>query len=226
MKLTEMFQRVLIESGQFILPSGSLELDKEKFRVLVDICLGVQNKYDPIVKRVNITLGSSREYKFTENFSFKGEVLGIPDWVSDVTPIRISGVPTYFFNYQQAGNVQYKDEFSFEYLKPTLFVPAASTLDAVLVYKHVVTPIYKVPTNTNSEITDYEVVSIDNSNVAFFKLLTGKFMMAIGRSRTAFTLSEIQLQDDGGDMKSEGKAMEEESLQQYEEKEHNFGLGW
>lgn len=217
-----MFERILLDSGQYILPDSTIELNINKFKLLVESCLATQSKYDPIVKRVTLQV-TGREYIFSDNFQIDGEVWGVPEWISDITPLRIAGVPSYYFKEKyQHGNVHEKDIYPFEYYKPKLYSGSSSTLDATLVYNHKLDSVIDDADN----IVDWEAKYITINNDAFLTLLTGKFLIALGRSRKAFTMSDIPIQDDAGDMVADGKELVEQANTMFIEEEMAMRLSW
>ena len=133
MNIRDIFDRVLVESGQFIIPSSDIELDQDKFKVLVNAVLGVYNKYCPIVKKCNIDISAGRDFVFTKDtISLTGELIGIPDLVTDITPVRISGISPFYlreFQEQKSKYLNAKANWPWSYSLPHLDLPLQAQYD-------------------------------------------------------------------------------------------------
>lgn len=181
---------VLIESGQFLLTKDGIELDSTTFLPIVKKALAIYSRYMPPTLRFNVST-STYEYTFAEP---------IPRWVSDLIPVRITGVPWFVpdrFTWEYV-----KRYFMWRYEKPTLYVQVAGQFEVECVYDHLVVV---------GEDDGISLPSITEADDWFFKLLTGYFMQGVGRSRRAFTLNEVQAVLDGTELVSDGKAMEDEA---------------
>lgn len=252
MLLRDMFDRILMESGQFLMKE-EIELDIDRFSLLVKSALSTYSKFSPYHKKFNlnvVALGNSfggLAYTFTESqttqlkslsdiddspFDLIGETKipnQIPDWISDIIPVRLAGVhPFYFHQMEQRANpeLEVKLQFPWEYNKPTLYVPVQSLYEVTAVYKHRIVGItYKDPQNGTLR-KEGVVRTISDADDDFFKLLTGKFMKALGRNRRAFTLNELPITQDSAELVSEGDQMEKDALQDLETKSHKFWLAY
>lgn len=218
MNLNEMFDVVLVMSGQFLIPDSVIELRVDKFKKLVENCLGVWNNYNPIDRHVYINLQNGRQYTFTDNDEF-----GIPQNIVDLQPIRISGVAPFFLSeYGRLGDaMEVKKQFPWEYRKPTLTVPLTAEFDLHCIYNHRL----EVDNSTGGEPA-YKCTTISENDDEFFKMLTGRFMQSLGRSRRAFTLNELPITTDGGELVSEGKQMEDEAIADLVENKSKWYLAW
>jgi hypothetical protein len=217
MTLNDLFEKVLIRSGQFQYPSERIELNAEPFKKLVESCLGVYNGYVPVAKHVFKSINGSRQYKFTEETD--GE---IPEWVSNIVPVRIAGVvPYYFREYDRPkGSVDVKQEYPFEYRKPIITVPVSADYDIYCVYNHKLTPV------DDSDSKEWEILTIDDQAHEFLDLVTARFLIGLGRSRRAFTISDVPIIADSADLVSEGKDMEEKTMEDLYDRQSRFYLAW
>jgi len=228
MKLKEMFDRVLIESGHFLM-KDDIELDIDKFAVLVKACLGKLNQYAPHHERFTISISYAGlggiAYTFDKTFRGHGE----PDWISDVIPVRLAGVnPFYFQSTTSVTNseLEQKRQFPWDYIKPNLYVPIGSVYEITAVWNHkLVNVTYKDPNSTVLR-TEMEVTTIGDKSDQFFKILQGRFMQALGRNRRAFTLNDIPVTMDSADLVSEGQAMEQQAEQDLADQAHKFWLAY
>lgn len=232
MNIQSMFQRVLLESGQFLIDETEIELDVDKFSRLVKIALGAYNKHRPYRKHYTIDTGGNYYYTFIDSSTD----LGIPQWVSDIVPIRILGtLPKLLLSsgaFQSLGGccwgmsnmnswLEVKQEFPWEYRKPILHVPIIGQYDCLLVFFH---KLLEIPGELN--VKDYEVPTIDDNDNTFFQLLTGKFMRALAMSRRAFTIQELPLTSDADTLASDGVTMEKEAMEDLESKSQLWYLAW
>lgn len=225
-----MFNRILIESGQFLLEVNGIELDRDRFVILVKTVLGTYNKYDPIDAKFNLDLRFSRKHTFTDD----SEPYGIPDWISSVTPIQINttsashppriksvgSLIAYFGNYRSNPELEEKCTFSIDYRKPHLYLPIEEIVDVHAVYSH------KLREEESFGNILYHIDTIDHSFDTFFDLLRAKFMIAIGRSRRAFTLQDLPISSDADQLVSEGKELENETMEELIENEGKQYLSW
>ena len=202
-----MFDRVLLKSGQFVLAKSKVEIDVDNFRILVEDALGIYSKQNPHHVTITRQIISPRQLDFSV-YAFNDE-FGVPDWISEVTPVKFAGVSLAQFNMQQHvmgnSNLINPIEAPWDYQKPILTVPFSSTYKIVGVFKHKIT---LVPGSDPTATSDsYEVKTIDYSDTNFFDLLQGMFLMGIGRSRRAFTLNDLPITMDADAIASEGREM-------------------
>jgi hypothetical protein len=218
MTLQELFDRVMINSGQFEFGNDRIDLQEEKFKILTEMCVGVYNGYSPINTHIFKEINFSRQYTFTESNTPEG----IPEEIVDLVPVRISGVlPYYLREYDRPkSQLDIKVEFPFVYRKPTLTVPISAEYDLHVIYKHKVTSI------GDSDQPKYEIKTLSDGEDEFINLVTGKFMQIIGRNRRAFTLNELPITSDAAELVSEGKEIEREALEDLIENKGKFYLAW
>lgn len=72
---------------------------------------------------------------------------------------------------------------------------------------------------------NYEILTITDDDIRFFKLLTARFMKGLASSRRAFTMTDIPLLTDATDLMSDAKAMEEEVKKELQENQ-KWWLAW
>lgn len=228
MTLQEMFDYILVESGQFFIPVENLEINRDRFMTLVKATLGVINGKYPHEKKFNLNF-QSRSITFTaDKLDTLGQKTGIPAGIADLVPVRIAGVAPFFLRQHEAHNSHYlneKTEYPWEYRKPILYVPIQGLYDVHAWYDHLIT---EIETDNNQEPAEkkaYEVLTINYDNIVFFKLLRAKFLRGTAGSRRAFTMQDIPLTTDADTLMSEAKVMEEEALKELDDKT-KFWLGW
>ena len=221
MLVEDMFQRVLDEVGQFLLGRDDIELAYEPFLTLVRSALGTYNRKVPHVEIFEKRIDAN-QVTFTTADPF-----GIPDWIADVVPtnLYINTANNYSvlqqLNPMFAPEPQRKSLFPWAYRRPTLTVPYSGTMEITAVYRHGVTVAQTVDSR---EI--HEVKSIGHDAEVFFDLLTGRFLLALGRSRRAFTLDNLPIKLDAGELVAEGQAKIEASDAAMNEKAQKMRLAW
>lgn len=218
MTLEEMFDQVLIQSGQFLIDKSVIELDQDRFLVPVRQTLGFYNKYSPRVVNLYKSIESSKQFTFTEE-NTEG---GAPDYISTIIPSRISGVMPFFLRRDRLINpaIENKQEFPFQYRKPVLTVPVEAEYDIKAVYKH------KVTSQQISNKTVYSVDTITEEDETFFDLLTSHFMKILATSRRAFTLQDLPIVSDASELISDAKELQEKAERELIDNEHKFYLAW
>jgi len=121
MTLQELFKRMLVDSGQFLLLQAGLdtiEMNPESFQLMVGNCLEIYNSYDPLDRRFNVISD------FT-SYTFIGGDWEIPVFIAEIIPVVISGLPWYFQNWMTWQGKGFGDEFNplsaiWRYNRPTL----------------------------------------------------------------------------------------------------------
>ena len=223
MTIKEMFEIVLINSGQFLLDTDCIELDEGKFAKLVSQIVGIYNQYVPQDDIIHVNLASgSRQFTFTEQNTPAGHKTPggvIPDQVIEAIPYRVSGTRPFLLRdeYRINRELQIKEEFPFVYRKPTLTVPVNAEYELHILLNHRV---------SENEAGEKEVVSIDETDDAFFDLLTGKFLKVIGRNRRAFTLEALPIATDAVELVSEGDQLMQSTEESLTENDHKWYLAW
>lgn len=205
MLLTEIFDRILIDSGAFLLGPTSVEVDIPKFEILIKRVLGVYNKYMPADRKYTKIIGS-----LSHTFQDPEE---IPRWISDIIPVN----NPYLWQMQKNTTASEKIQFIWRYDKPTLYLPMGGTFDIHAVYDH------KITTDANNQ---KEILTITDSDDLFFKILTGFFMVATGRSRRALTIQDIPVAMDASDLVAEGNTLIQEGMQTLTEVNNKFYLAY
>jgi len=224
-----MFDRVLTESGQFILDTETLELDFPKFARLVRSVLGTYNKYSPQTYLFNIHAQGKEYFDFTDSFihPMTQEIIGIPAWISSATPIRSRSNLSPFFqtgaasrlpgaSYGGVLDLVDKDPTPYVYRKPRLHLAYPGLFDIKAQYYHVITG--------SGDLQ--EVKTLDEKDDIFFELLAAKFLISIGRNRRAFTLNPLELVTDASELVSEGTSQWDSAKDNLIENHASFSDTW
>lgn len=215
MRLYDLFQYALFNSGNHLIPENSLEYTKDQFLSVLKICLGIYNRYTPMFYQYNLYIHSlnytfmGTEYpdysKFNENL--------IPDFISDVIPTYTTFLNPFSSWVQYQNGVQLEDQekqmFVWRYDKPVLRVDRMGEMEILAVYNH---PILQKE-DKDTGLKYWDLPTINESDVAFLDLMTAKFMIMLGRSRRLFSQSETPINIDFQGLLSDGSALEEKAMQ-------------
>ena len=227
MLIEDIRNEVIVRAGQWILDADKLEIDSARFKLLINSCLRDYNRYSPFHDKINLTI-SNLDHTFTTFI----DPPGIPDWIPDVLPIRSSGG---FGIFQQVVTSQadlassqtgqgriVKRQFVFEYRKPVLYVPFGGDYDILYVRNHAI-----VNAEDGGDGKDRIPTLNDKDNDAsFFDLLTGRFLVSLGRFRRAFTIAEAPVTFDAAELVSDGNEMVTNALEDIRENQNKFFLAW
>lgn len=210
-----MFERILLRSGQFILKRKNVDIDLDSFRLLVEDTLAIYSKASPFDKKYDIPIGAANRH-FTFDEFYDPDIKRVPDWISEVTPVRPIGPSVGGFgvvagiNSTSNVNPELIDpvQAPWDYCKPVLTVPFSANYKVIAVYKHWIEKDETDPTKPK-----YSVPKITFDDNVFFDLLRAYFLQGVGRSRRAFTLSDLPIVMDADQMISEGDALLERAME-------------
>lgn len=196
MKLTEIIDYVMLDTGQWIVGDiENINLDKKKFWLIVNRALGIYDKFKPITKKIPLFVSSS-PYIFGDDEA--------PEWISKMYP---SGVMSNFNLFGFGASSGDPIPIVFRYDKPKLYFANASSVEITGHYKRKVIFEYNTPDDVASGIKDVDIPDMDVSDYKFIKLITGYFLVAVGRSRRAFTVSDFPINMDSEQLISEGNIL-------------------
>lgn len=202
MLLTELFSIVMIESGQFILgDSSEILFSIPRCWTLTKRWMAYYSTYRPIVRGTNIFI-SGTSYTFSD--AADGS---IPEWISVATLISVSGSRS-VYNDVASSQIEMRNTTPrlaaiWRYESPTLFVNYGGSYDI-----KVHAPLrYSLIMNDRNELADVNLLDISETDYLFIKMITSNVLIAVGRSRRAFTQSDFPIQNDSADLVSEGTAL-------------------
>ena len=214
MNLRDIFDRILTESGQYLFTLDGIELKVHSFKHLVQSTLHDYNKYSPKGVKMFANIEGSREHTFTEDSEdCNGNVVGIPDWLSDAVPIRISGTVPFLLRPENRINpeLQCKNTLPFQYNKPILTVSVSAEYIVEAVFRHRL--VCKEDTPNTNDPKQWEIKTLTEEDGDFFGLLAARFMKTVGRSRRAFTIEDLPISADADTLVSDGKEKEAEVIE-------------
>lgn len=168
MTLQDLFKRMLVESGQFLLLQAGLdtiEMNTDSFQLMVGNCLEIYNSYDPLDRRFNVISD------FT-SYTFIGGDWEIPVFIAEIIPVVISGLPWYFQNWMTWQGKGFGDEFNplsaiWRYNRPTLTFEYSGTFTVWATYNR---PFIRFTGNwatTTSYNTEETVDVVKNGGVTY-----------------------------------------------------------
>jgi len=195
MTLSEIFDRVLVLSGQYQLTSSQIDLDYTSFSKLVQHALAMYSRWRPGIINYNKNIPTTF-YTFLVSE-------GQPDWISECNPIQVLGMPWQLFDWRKQ-KLQEKSSFVWRYDKTTytLYVQAGGLFEIVGVFKHKIT----IPEGETESPENWEILTVDpDIDDQFLELVTGHFMYAVGLARGSFGGLELGFTIDAATMKTDGK---------------------
>ena len=208
MDIRDIFDRILLRSGQFILRKSKVEVDVDSFRILVEDALAEFNGFSPIDKEYSIPMLGPRQFTFDETFDTS--LNRKPDWLSIVRPTNSHSGP---YRRPMTGNelinpIQAPWDYNLD--SGVLTVPFNDTYKVVAVYDHVIVETDD-PDSPGNIL--YSVPSISYNDVEFFQILQGLFLQSIGKSRRSFTLNDLPITMDADTIAAEGVDMVEKAVE-------------
>lgn len=212
MTLKELFDRVLLRSGQFIMSTSRVELNSDRFVLLAEEALAIYSKHNPVEQHFTVEVQENRTHTFNMGNTHG---LGVPKNVSSVTPIRIIGVNPWILR-QRFGialdradsQLDIKQECPYEYRAPKLVLPYSGEFDVLVWYVHQV-----VKNESPSGEIIYDLPTISPSDNNFLDLVRGMFLEGLGRSRRAFTLNDLPITMDADRIADEGRELVNDAKQ-------------
>ena len=206
MKLQEIFDLVLVDSGQFLL-GKDIEMNEGTFKIFMQSCISFYNKHNHHIKQFNVEFkqqGNGIFYEFKED---------IPDVIFSANVQTWNNPHTIqHLGFDLIGNENFIDKRPqpITYEKPILYSTYLGVHDVKAGYTH------KITYDELNGRKEYKIDTIDfdtDSHADFLEYITARFMITIGASRSAFTMSDIPLINNGAEMVQEGKEMRERAEQ-------------
>lgn len=215
MKLSDLTELILIESGEFILGDdiANTNLSLNKFWRVVKRSLKLYSQYRSCIRKQNIEVANGF-YTYTE----AGSTYGIPDWISSVIPVGLSNTAA-MYNYYM--NVPYNKEeytmleiprkFHWKYESPTLYVTENGKMDVTEHHQHSYTESFE---SDGASIAEVDMPTLtEGEDRLFIDLVMSLFLLSIGRSRRAFTLEDLPISMDGEELVREGNELWEKTME-------------
>jgi len=209
LRIEDIFDRILLRSGQFILRKSRIDIDIDSFRILVEDALSEYSGFVPYEKPYTMDFNSQRNFTFPDGWDT--DLNRSPDWIAEATPINSFGSINTILNYsgspQNALIDPIQAPWDYNKVNKTLTVPYSAFYKVVACYEH------EIVSEVIDGVTVYSVPTIDRKDQPFFDLLKGMFLQGIGRSRRAFTLNDLPILMDAETLASEGDEIMERALE-------------
>jgi len=188
MTLQELFDLILIRTGEFLIGADNVELDLPKFEALVDKSLKTYSKYKPKREKLFINL-ENYKYTFTDE---------IPNYISDVTPCYSTVFNPLLQIASQSGNIPF---IEWEYRKPTLYANFNGKAEVEAWFD------WEIKTDDSGN------KYIELEDELFIDLITAEFLLGLARSRRAFSIQELPITSDSEILASEGQKLYEDTIE-------------
>lgn len=217
MLLSELANIVLLESGQFILGDmSSVRIDTPKFWALTKRWLAYYGKYKLHTSDFNLQVNMSHTFPLTQTDPITPGLRLAPQWISKAIPVGIGssggGANIYaLVSYGASYGALYSDGLPsyspmrsiYKYEKPTLYVEQSGLYDITAHYDRQ----YNLVLDRSGDIEEVDMTDITEADNKFIDLVVAASLIAIGRSRRAFTLSDLPVQNDSSEMVSDGQQL-------------------
>jgi len=217
MNIKDIFDRILLRSGQYIIKKSKVDIDIDSFRILVEDALADYSKAVPYDCEYDLDLNSVRNFTFPSDYD--PDLKRAPDWLSEVSPISSFGsLHTVFGHRGEGTGVQpytraedpIEAPWDFNRKTKRLTVPFSAYYKITACYKHHIVETL----NEQTGESDYDIPTITVDDQVFFKLLQAMFLLGIGRSRRAFTLSDLPIVMDADQLVSDGEQLLENAKEE------------
>jgi len=254
--LSELFDVIVVRSGQFILPNDDIELNQTRFLRLVRVALGKYSNHCPVDLTFPLQLNATRNFTFNSTFIPKGESFewGIPEFISSVTPTALAGSPAYSLSFNDLYGSQFahgRDMFNQGNMAPdpNFHIPGQKQVSSEQLEKLSFPWVYRkpklyIPVSSDVEVVavyrhpivevdptdadsgNFDLPTISYSDEEFIDLLQGMFLRGLGQSRRAFTMDDLPITSDASEIASEGQALEEAAMERIENVKAKFYLAY
>lgn len=196
MTLSELIDVVMVNSGEYIIQTfDRTQLNKKKFwESIVRPQLTKYAKYKPVTRKFNLYVpGTWYEFSYPED---------VPVWISSLAPLYNGGLVASLMA-ELTGESSLRTPITnlWRYEAPKLFVMYGGTYDTTAHYNYGFTATYNAG---NTDVVEVTIPDLGDDDTTFFDMVLGKFMIAVGRSRSAFTLNDLPITMDSADMISAG----------------------
>lgn len=195
---------LLLESGQYMAPLEATLMTDTHVANIINRELGIYSKYRPHSEELTVHANHLGEFDFRCRSTDPKE-RDIPIMITNVRIPRGNGsltaaaIVNYTITPLMREKLVEEPLSNFDYRKPILHLPTSGTYALTAHYSRYF-EYMAVGDQINGVI---EHISLDEDDL-LFKLLLGKFLQYVGRSRRAFTLEGIPVTFDAAEMVSDG----------------------
>lgn len=217
MDIKDIFERTRLKSGQYILSTAKAEINIDAFRLLVEDSLAIYNRISPSDKLYNKEIYYPRQLDWSLHID--PEFGRVPDWISSADPMRYGGGSIGGILLREAqlnGNNELIDPIlsPWRYTKPVLTVAHSARYEIRAVYDHT---IEEIKNDDPSKPSNFVIKTISVKDQGLLDHIRAGFLQGVGRSRRAFTLSELPITMDADQIVADGVDLEEKSMERMQD---------
>ncbi len=220
-KIKDLANELMAINGQFILGSfDELGWNMESFWSAMKTEVFNYSKFVPLQKKFNISTSGGPVYDFTYDVRNAGfEDLQNPGkppiYLSSVVPVTTLTLLTSLGGliapyYKPNRELVDPRTFVYEYRNPKLYLSENGTFDVVANYDYVIKE-----ERSDNILTDVEIEDIEKHPCypILVRLLSGRFLISLGRARRAFTYVDMPITTDSDKLVEEGQREYDAALQ-------------
>lgn len=225
MLLTDLSKILLVRSGQYIIDTlAGVNLDLTKLWTVTEPLLLKYANYIPVQSKFNIDV-TDTVFIFTTNPL-------PPLWISSVTPAD-RNVPLHLsdtnrvlnrslFLHNEIQTLRSTRQFLWEYENPKLWISETGKMSVTGLSNYTFT----LDTDSAGTLEDVDIDDITKADDLFIDLVMAEFLLAVGRSKRAFTLNDLPITADGPELISEGLELKQATIEALQNRSRwELGLG-
>lgn len=214
MELEELKSVILVETGQYLAPFEATLLSDKEFLRLVATELAIYNNHKQHKEVKRVTASQSGVYTFT---STRPDKKDLPVYIIDARTSSSGSGGTYWnvVNQSNRGSTgasrsdRYKtglayqqlDNFHYDKNSATIYFPESGTYEITCAYDR------WLEMAEADNVVQATVHHITVDDYKFIRLVAARFMLALGRSRRAFTIEGIPVSFDASEMVAAGEEL-------------------
>jgi len=213
LSLNDILSFVLFDSGQFMLAGvdtlENLQINKKAaWTSWVQPTLQYYQAYRPYEYQISLEFAGN-------NYTFTTAQDGyVPEYIVSVTPVGIGAVAV-LGNVRSPFDLRNPYVFVWKYEKPTIFFPSIGLYEIKACRYFTYVEELDPDTNVFRNGTVAEL-SVGDLPGTLGELLVARFLIAVGRSRRAFTYGEFPITTDSEDLVREGQELLERAKESIE----------
>lgn len=201
MKLTELIDEIMLISGEFIV--GDLintQISVPAFYSLVKRTLRDYSRWKPRSETFTVQLNSNK-YFFNS-----------ADKPASIQAVSIVPYGILMAQFHGSSSINY-----WTYNRDEGVLEVVGLLGAIQITAHYDSyPTTEERDPTTNELVEAEILGVRQETL-FVDMLQGNFLIALGRSRRAFTLSDLPIAMDASELVSEGQQIIEQTLERLQD---------
>lgn len=227
MRVTEIARYLFIRNGQYVTGElSSIDLSLEKFWICIEPEITKFEEYFPLVKNFNVNMTGVSPVVY--DFSFDTNNVGYdatfwenpifgnpPERIIKFVPVGQQQMVQNFITWTRTrslpglnGTLAQPLSTPYEYRKPKLYANYAGRFDVTAVYRY-----SRVEERDDNEVlTDVNLIGLERQPL-LMDLLSGVFLQMLGRTRRAFTYTDLQITTDADQLVKEGELLYNDTLE-------------